>query len=385
MKHLLLALSLLTISFLTIGQNNLVPNSSFDLPVKGKAIKTKNLAEIESAKDWYSPSEPKADLYTKNTKSELVSIPMNTRGREEAENGCCYAGFLAYSYKSKDPRTYVQTKLIDTLEAGAFYCVSFNVSLSDLSKFGVNNIGAVLSKEKIDASKIKTFKTKPQILQYKNKIMEDQYIWEDVCNVFRAEGGEQYITIGNFAKDDDVLTKKLKKSRAFTKPQTTDAYYYLEDVKVIKADTAVGCKCKSMNIEKAEMEVVVRKWESGNVEENPELLVELKTIEFASKAKVLDESAKKTLNDVAKIIAAKPDLKIEVIGQTDYMEELMMSKAKVDLSKKRVEVVADALVAAGVNRANLTLSPLKSTLSTKTKDEKLLKNDRKVYFKIIKK
>lgn len=367
---------------LVAQEDNLVPNWSFDEPVKGNKIKLKELQQIEEAMGWTSPTEPKADLYTEESKSELVSVPMNSYGREVPEEGCCYAGILAYSYKDKAPRTYVQTELTQALEANQYYCVSFNVSLSDISKYAVNNLGAALTNEALTANEIRKFKVEPQVQQIRNKIMEDQYIWEDVCMIYKAKGGEKFITIGNFAPEDQIENKRLKKSRAFTQPQTPDAYYYLENVKVTLTDTAKGCRCKSLNIDKKEMEVIMRKWESGDAEQNPELLLEYKKISFNPTSKVLNETAQKTVKEVAAILNQKPELKVEVIGQTDALEELKMSKAKIDLSKKRVDEVIEALVVEGVNKSNLIAKALKDSNSTQSKDDKVLKEDRIVYFKI---
>ena len=59
-----------------------------------------------------------------------------------------------------------------------------------------------------------------------------------------------------------------------------------------------------------------------------------------------------------------------------------MSRAKIDLSKKRVDEVIEALVAEGVNKSNLIAKAIKDSNSTQSKDDKVLKEDRVVYFKI---
>ena len=115
---------------------NLVSNPSFE-SMDGKL---KKLKQINVAKYWDSPTALKADLFSKK-KDAPVSAPINIYGKEHPKDGDNYAGILMYSYNNKSPRTYVQTQLVNPLTAGLDYCVKFNISLSDLSKYAVNNIG----------------------------------------------------------------------------------------------------------------------------------------------------------------------------------------------------------------------------------------------------
>ena len=144
-------LSIMTISMMSTvsfaqGGENIVPNGSFESIDK----KPKRLGSIESANSWVSPTGARADLFV-STKVEDINVPMNVYGKETAKEGENYAGVLAYSYGNKIPRTYVMTKLDAPMKKGMSYCVKFNVSLSEASKYAVNNMAATFSKKAFEA------------------------------------------------------------------------------------------------------------------------------------------------------------------------------------------------------------------------------------------
>ncbi len=382
----LIVLLIIITSQLFAQSDNLVENPSFDLPLKeGKEIKVKENGEIEEALFWSSPTEVKADLYSSEAKSEHLLVPLNGYGREEAEEGCCYAGIMAYSYKEKFPRTYLQGQLKQHLEKDQFYCVSFNVSLADLSKYAVNGIGAHFSKFPLEPKKINQNKVVPQVMHYANKVYEDQYYWEDVCAMIKAEGSEKYITIGNFEIQDSILYKKMKKSRQFTQPQTFDSYYYIENISVVKTDSSSKCKCKSLRTKDQvkKVEVLYTKDESGNLEDNPELIIEQMFIPFNPKSKLLNSSTKLKADKIAKILAEKPGVKLKISGHTDKIEQKLMDKIKTDLGLQRAEAVKKYLISKGVKADQISIESLKDTQSTYTKDLKEQKKYMKATFSLL--
>ncbi|MDB3887441.1 OmpA family protein [bacterium] len=230
------------------AQDNLVPNSDFEILIK----KVKEEGMIGLAEGWKSPTLAPADLYVTNTNNGLISVPDNAYGAEKPMRGSNYAGILAYSYKSKEPRSYLQVKLKQKLIAGKKYCVKFHVSLADLSKYACNNIAAYLSPEAVSAKNSDVFKQSAQIVSKHKVIYAQQYYWVPVCRVFEAKGDEEHLTIGNFTAGDKLITKKIKRPKGFTKPQTYDAYYYIDNVSV--SENVDKCNCdfspKKIAIEK---------------------------------------------------------------------------------------------------------------------------------------
>ena len=239
MRYRLLFTTLSLFNIVAYAQDNLVPNYDFQLIEK----KVKEKGSIELAIPWTSPTLAKADLYVQTTKNYAISVPENAYGEEKPMKGDNYAGIVAYSYKGKIPRSYLQVKLTDALKAGEEYCVTVNISLADLSKYACNYIGVAISDKALTVNNSEVFQYDAQILSRKLVVYEKQYYWTPVCGVYKAKGGEQFITIGNFTPDEKLQVKKVKRPRGFTKPQTYDAYYFVDNVSVLPVEKARKCDC----------------------------------------------------------------------------------------------------------------------------------------------
>ena len=125
---------------------NLVPNGSFE---NGDVKRLKAYGQLEeTTTDWFPYTDAPLDLFSTDVKSDKVAVPGNSYGYEDASDGNRYGGFRAYSKSPKLARTYFQVRLSENLEQNQMYCVSFDISLSDLSKYAVNGIGAYFSDRK---------------------------------------------------------------------------------------------------------------------------------------------------------------------------------------------------------------------------------------------
>lgn len=239
MKNILFISFILT-STIIFAQTNLVENPHFKQTEKGKL---KEAGMIEMASPWKSPTLAKSDLYVKDAKSFLANVPENEYGEEKPMEGEGYAGILAYSYKDKMPRTYLQGKLSKKLEAGKEYCVTFHVSLADLSKYACNYVGIALSDKEITANNSDMLSFDNAIVSKRLTVYEQQFYWIPVCGVYKAKGGEEYLTIGNFTPSEKLTTPKIKRPKGFYKPQKYDAYYYIDNVSVVAKEEVDKCNC----------------------------------------------------------------------------------------------------------------------------------------------
>jgi len=365
MKKLYSILPLLVMSFFVLAQENLVPNSTFQELEK----KVKEEGQIELAKPWISPTLAKADLYTKSTKNGLVTTPENAYGEEKPMAGDNYAGFLAYSYKNKEPRSYLQVQLSQQLEAGKTYCITFHVSLADLSKFATNYIGAAITKNAISANNTDVLKVESQIVSKKLTTYEQQYYWTPICGVYKASGGEEFLTIGNFTPDEKLQLGKVKRPRGFTNPQLPDAYYFVDNVSVIETSTPNECDCDSDPAMK-NAEVVNRNFSSDknpaankieiigsdgspsgvkDAEGGVKTLTDLNdiTIIFVAKSYSIDGNVKK-IDEIIAYLKANPNAKISLIGHVDKSEK------EIDkLDGKRVGAVYKYIVSKGIKADRL--------------------------------
>jgi len=342
-----------TISF---GQNNLVPNGSFEQTEK--KVKSGE-AEISLAAPWVSPSlENQADIYASGNKKGY-GIPTNKKGYMDVDAGMNYAGIRIFSYRDKLPRTFIQVKLTKALIAGKKYCIKYDVVLSKTSKYASNNIGLYVSVKKPKEKDIETYSIKPQIRNSRNKVYEDQHAWQTVCGVFTATGSERYVTIGNFVSSDDMVTKrdfmKKRKLKEFPQLQIEEAYYYIDDVSVINLEEIDVCACDADDDGGNQMKVVYSSSTSDGMEMDAAEQIALKQIFFAKNSKT--PSSASTVREVIDLMKENPSLKIEIVGHMDKVEH---KDNLDDLSADRARAIYDYLIKNGIDAGRLSYRGAKS-------------------------
>ena len=207
--NVLLIMAALLFSVNSQAQVNKAPNPNFE-NLDGKI---KGLGQIEDVQGWYSPLEMEpADVFVTGAKKEVVAIPLNVRGRAETIEGNNYAGILAYSEREAKPRTYLMAKMAKKLVAGKKYCVKMSISLSDLSKYGCDNVGIYLSPKDVKKKLIEEYSITPQVTYFQNRVVSDQFEWSEMCAEYEADGTERYIAIGNFAPQSAVKNSENETS-----------------------------------------------------------------------------------------------------------------------------------------------------------------------------
>jgi len=358
-------LGMFAINTFAQDDNNLVTNPSFESTGKGKL---KKLKQITVAENWESPTDLNADLFDK-TKALPCSAPNNSFGKEFPMDGNRYAGIVAYSYNNKEPRTYIQTQLLGSLTKDVEYCVKYYVSLSDLSKYAVNNLGAYLGKNPL-AEESKTdiiFEKEKEfnqvVLLPGNKVINSRYNWEPVCGVYKASGKEKFLVIGNFHNNKDTKFEKLKKLKNFQGTQIPKAYYYIDQVEVFVIEDPADCDCSNQMKAKILESMVYHKdfiSEDGyTVEEQ----IKLTTVYFDILSVKIERLMIKDLDNLGTIMNGDPEFKLELTGRTDQ-EELDAQKADPEnrdikgLGKKRAEKVKAYLVGKGVDASRIIIKPL---------------------------
>ncbi|CAG0983124.1 hypothetical protein FLAV_01878 [Flavobacteriales bacterium] len=395
MKKIQILAVIVFASIASNAQTNYVSNGSFEDIGKKKP---KELGQIEVTHNWKSPTLAKADLYMTGNKNPDIAIPANTLGEESPASGQLYAGIRAFSYKSKDPRSYLQARLSTPLEAGKKYCVKFSASLSDLSKYAINNLGAYLSSDPVSAENTDILKFKAQVIKKENPAIDKLAMWEDICAIFKATGGEEYITIGNFSEDAQTLQTKVKRPVGFNKPQIAQAYYYIDDVSVYSLEEVGTCLCgKLTGLEKAE--TIERNFQSDTSKKAMQDELEREKREKAAAAAALANKNASTLildfdvNKFAMPAGAEFDIdpiledmkkkenasvKIEVISHIDKSEPE-------PLSDKRASVVQKYIQSKGIAKERIIIKSMKAAqpIDTGTSDEAKQKNAR-VELKLIK-
>jgi OOP family OmpA-OmpF porin len=222
---------LLCFAFLEVlGQVNLVPNPSCE--EYSVCPNDNDGSLIEQALNWSKPNIYSPDYFNScdQTSSQNYSVPNNFYGQQLARMGNAYAGIITVG-EGTPVREYIQTQLSTSLVAGKVYCVSFYISASDKSQYISNDIGAYFSNNMIFENTTHYLPLTPHIYNNPNiNPLTNKINWTEVSGVFVAQGGEQYMVIGNFLPFEETDTTH------FDNWTLNYSYHYIDDVSVKLCD-----------------------------------------------------------------------------------------------------------------------------------------------------
>ncbi len=360
---------------------NLVYNGSFEeyrhCPRQVDAVGVLTLVE-----GWYQPTRGSAD-YFNVCGSRECGVPSNKLGQQLPHDGDGYCGI----YCSKnDYREYLQTRLRRKLRSGDSIQLTFWASLSEESTGAVATLGGLFTKESISDTVRTIFLAKereylsdeifqtiarpyiPQVVNPIDSTIVNTRGWQRVSGIFVAQGGEQYITIGNFNLaehsgyvDYDSLTRLLP-----------GAYYYIDDITV----ECLNCPppvADDLNVDSTYLTV-----------EQPTFTVGytfvLKDIFFEFDKSTILQQSYFELRSLISLLETYPTMRVEIRGHTDAKGSDSYNQR---LSENRAKAVTDYLISKGISEKRLQYKGYGKTLPIDTNDtEEGRANNRRVEFKI---
>jgi len=360
---------------------NLVPNSGFeDTNIK----KLRSYGQMEEvSKDWFSATEVPADIYGDGAKGDKIAIPTNDYGTQEPAAGLCYAGFRAYSKDPRMQRSYLEVQLPQMLDRDVMYCVSFDISLADLSRYAVNDIGVVVSDRKIEQPNLGDMILQPDVKQKTNKVFEYTEGWEKFCGTFVGTGQEEYIVIGCFGSRSDMTIEKVKRPVGLTGPQLSHAYYFIDNVEIIEIQAKSQCVCSA--VEERDMDLV---YGSSSVQDEDMTNAEKinsSAIYYAFLKRTPTGSGKQTVADIATILKANPGMTINIVGHCDDDEA---SEGKINarykmIGKNRGDQIRRMLEAEGVPASQFSVSDIGAQDPANSRDTDISRaQNRRVTFEV---
>ncbi len=360
---------------------NLVYNGSFEeyrhCPRQVDAVGVLTLVE-----GWYQPTRGSAD-YFNVCGSRECGVPSNKLGQQLPHDGDGYCGI----YCSKnDYREYLQTRLRRKLRSGDSIQLTFWASLSEESTGAVATLGGLFTKESISDTVRTIFLAKereylsdeifqtiarpyiPQVVNPIDSTIVNTRGWQRVSGIFVAQGGEQYITIGNFNLaehsgyvDYDSLTRLLP-----------GAYYYIDDITI----ECLNCPppvADDLNVDSTYLTV-----------EQPTFTVGytfvLKDIFFEFDKSTILQQSYFELRSLISLLETYPTMRVEIRGHTDAKGSDSYNQR---LSENRAKAVTDYLISKGISEKRLQYKGYGKTLPIDTNDtEEGRANNRRVEFKI---
>lgn len=203
-----------------IGQNE-VPNYSFE--TLSMCPQQFGGPGPTVAPPWEAPTIGTPDIFNVCATSNNVTVPNNFFGTQDPVTGDGYGGFYC-KIDGFEYREYLQAPLLNPLDAGTWYYVSFWVSLGE-NGCGSPYIGAYLSSTPPTSGGTGPLNFTPQV-ESNQGYLSDTENWTLISGCFLAAGGESYITIGNFNNDAETPTD----------PDCNGSfsYYYIDDVSIVE-------------------------------------------------------------------------------------------------------------------------------------------------------
>lgn len=360
--------------------DNLVYNPSFeshtDCPRKINAVGVLTVVDA-----WYQPTKGSADYYN-ICGSKECNIPKNKLGIQDAYDGEGYCGI----YASQDNyREYLQTQLKEPLVKGATYRLTFRVSLSEYSTGAIATIGGLFTSERItdttqgilmhretkriSTSVVQTINTfyQPQVVNPKERILDDTKGWQLIEGTFVASGGEEFLSIGNFlsaSQSNLIFPDSLENL-------LPGAYYYIDDIHLECIDYPEEEVTDNPSNEKTTLPIVV-----GST-------IVLKDIYFEFDKNTLLQQSYKELVRLIDLLRENPKMKIEIQGHTDNQGSASYNQR---LSEQRAKAVVDYLVRHGIEAKRLSYKGYgkESPIADNATEEGRATN-RRVAFKVISK
>lgn len=325
--------------------DNWVENGSFEsymsLPRRVEALGV--LTDVEV---WYQPTGGSADYYHSEGGRECA-VPINKLGVQGAFDGQAYCGI----YCSKDEyREYLQSQLIQPLIRGRRYRLSFRVSLSENSPVAVSTLGALFSHDRVvDTSRgilmqqthtvlpggitqTRSSYFKPQVQHPANKPLDNTIEWQLVADTFTAQGGERFVTIGNF---QPALLSGITQPENIT-GMLPGAYYYIDSVTLHCLDCHELTPPPQPPIDTTHYAVGVE--------------VVLEEVYFDFDKSVILQQSYHTLSQLVRLLEQYPTMHIEVQGHTDNKGSASYNRC---LSERRAQAIVEYLIAKGISAKRL--------------------------------
>lgn len=320
--------------------DNMIYNPSFEQHVRCPE-RIDALGIMSEVEGWWQPTAGSSDYFNLCGGRES-SVPRNKLGFQQAHSGDAYCGIYC---SQEHYREYLQTELRHPLVKGGRYRVSFWVSLADKSPHAVATLGALFSPERVADTTYNILMNReitgmgvgrqaistayvPQVVN--ETVLDDMKGWTEVSGEFVAEGGERFLTIGNFFPFNRSTVVPIDNANAVLQ----GAYYYIDDVSLVCLDTVAA--------EPVEPAVTIPS--VGDV-------VTMWGVYFATdKSEVLPQSYNE-LQLLLEMLMAHPTMKIELRGHTDNQGTIAHNNS---LSEARAKAVVDYLVEHGIDRQRLS-------------------------------
>lgn len=335
---------------------NLIPNGSFE-------NYRKKSSDIRRAIPW-RPIET-IDYYHN-------PLSNDTTAEKGAYSGNCYTGFR-FRKKYKE---FLQVRLAEPLHRGTVYAFSMKIRLAFWSNAQLRSFGVLFTKggykgqqDVVKGNMVDTICSKGGL--------HKGFRWFTISGFYKADGGEKYITLGNFAP---IINKDLERIKVIG-IGVKESYYFVDDVSLTKAlqfeekvDVVIVGPSHRENQEDSTLKV------KENIQVGEK--VALKNIFFENNHYYLLPESYVELNKLSLYLIKNPSYEIQINGHSDNHG---LNYKNQRISELRAREVFEYLIKKGVqNKMYFKGYGSKQPIASNDTEIGRAKN-RRVEFEIIKK
>ena len=329
-----IAIILVLITFSTMGQN-LVPNGDFEYK-KGRR---------NSSKPWRFVNT--VDFYVTKGK---IKRPSSTEDWNipKPKSGAAFLGIRIYPKY----REFVQIKLAKKLVEGKRYYFEMWISWSDHSNMYAKSFGASIYRKKPSYTSDYFIFTMPPQIELKNEggiHQSDSSQWVKVSGMYRAKGGEKYLSIGNFStthKKDRFKSAKAVNFRFWHH----EAYYFVDQVSLVRMEE-YSVENDSILVGNIPDSAIVDKNDNYIYQIEKDSSLVINNIQFASAEVRLLPRSFKDLELILEYLNENQDKQVQIIGFTDNIGS---TSANQKLSEKRAKAVYDYFITNYIDKSRIS-------------------------------
>ena len=348
-----------------LHSQNLVPNGNFEFK-KGRR---------NSSRPWRFVNT--VDFFVTNGSKKRPSDTQEWN-LPKPKDGVAYIGLRIYS----DYREFVQIKLAQKLKESQKYYFEMWISWSDHSNYYAKRFGASLYHKKPSYTSDYYIFTNPPQIELKDMsgiVQSDSSEWVKVSGVYRAKGGEKYLSIGNFSTTN--FKDRLKKEKWWSlKFWHHEAYYFVDQVSLVKLEEYEPEK-DSIIASNIPDSLIVIKNENYiyQIEKDSVLIIE--NLQFASAENRLLPRSFKDLELILEYLNENNDKKIQIVGHTD---NIGTEKSNQKLSEQRAKTVYDYFITNKIDKSRISYKGEGERLPIASNEDGLgRKRNRRVELKLV--
>ena len=252
------------------------------------------------------------------------------------------------------------------------YCVTFDISLADKSRYAVNEIGVIVSDRKIE------YPNEGDIIR-----KADVKHWEKFCGTFVGTGQEEYIVIGGFGSRNNMEIEKVSRPSELKGAQINHAYYFIDNVSIFAIQAKSECKCSKAD--ERDMDLVYGSSSVLDDDMSDAQKVKSSVVYYAFLKRTPTGAGKETINNIIEILKSNPGMSINISGHCDNDErsEGAVNPRYATIGEIRADMVRGMLEDAGISLARIKVTDMSNMDPANTRDSEISRaQNRRVTFEV---